>query len=492
MSAAAASLRRSLPSSAALAAALGLAVAVAAVLRLIEIDLRSFWFDEAYTWEIVSGDLAHVVDTVPETEFTPPLYYLLAWGWGGVVGTDETALRSLSALFGIGTVIATYFAGRVLVDARTGVGAAALCAVSPFLIWYSQEARAYSLLALLSALSLLALALALREPADRRAALAWAVAATLALATHYFAVFVVVPQAAWLLWCRRDRQALVAVVAVGIAGLALLGLALHQRETALLGFLDETPLSDRAEGALTGIPGGIFADTPPGRFPLESLAYGVALLLVPFGLSRLDAGRRRGAAVALSIAGVALAVPLAAALVGFDYVVLRNFIAVVTPLSIGLAAAMVAAGTNRIGIVALAGVLACSLLAVHRSFTDESLRSIDWRVINQWIGPRDPGRVIVTHWPGQPTLEAHRDATMLGPEDERVPVSELVVTLELGGQPRPPTRSFSELPRETVSGVEIARFRSDRPVTLSFAELAEAAGYAGFFVLDRPDGEGRL
>lgn len=483
--------RAGLPSSGPAAAALALAVAVGAALRLFNIDLLSYWFDEAYTVEIVSYGLGHVLDTVPETEFTPPLYYLLAWAWGSFAGTEEAALRSLSAVFGISTVLAVYFAGRALVDVRTGVGAAALCAVNPLLVWYSQEARAYSLLALLSALSLLFLAMALRDAGDRRALVAWAAAAALALCTHYFAVFVIVPQAAWLLWSRRDRASLAAVGVVAAAGLALLVLALEQKETALLGFLDETPLSDRAWGVLTGLPGGRFADTPPDRFPVEAALFAGALLLSPLSLRRLDPQKRRGAVLALGLSAVAIGVPLALSPLGFDYVVSRNFIAAVPPLCIGLAAVLVAAGASRGGLLLLAAVLVVSLVAVGR-FSDESLRRADWREIDAWLGRQDPERVIVTHWPGQPTLETHRDTVMLGPEDTEVPVRELVVFLQLGGEPRPPGPGWVEEPRRTVSGIEVATFRATRAEPLSFAEIAEAASFAGFAVLDRPDGEGRL
>jgi len=66
--------------------------------------------------------------------------------------------------------------------------------VSPFLVWYAQEARSYSLFALLTACTVLFLGRALRAPRES-AYLGWAVSSGLAIATHYFAVFVVVPEA---------------------------------------------------------------------------------------------------------------------------------------------------------------------------------------------------------------------------------------------------------------------------------------------------------
>ena len=70
-------------------------------------------------------------------------------------------------------------------------------------MWYSQEARAYGLFVLMSALAMLCFVRALDEPTPRRMA-AFALAGALALLTHYFAVFLLVPMALWLL---RDERA---------------------------------------------------------------------------------------------------------------------------------------------------------------------------------------------------------------------------------------------------------------------------------------------
>ena len=63
----------------------------------------------------------------------------------------EYGLRSLSALAGVATVPVAYLIGAELRGRRAGLMAAALVAVNPMLLWYSQEARAYALLVLLCA-----------------------------------------------------------------------------------------------------------------------------------------------------------------------------------------------------------------------------------------------------------------------------------------------------------------------------------------------------
>ncbi len=143
-------------------------------------------------------DFDDLLRTIPESEATPYLYYVLAWPWTRLFGFGEVGLRSLSALAGAAIVPVAYGAGAVLVSRRTGLVAAALVSVHPFLVWYAQEARAYSLFALLAAVRLLFFGHALRA-GGRWAFVGWALASSLALATHYFAVFLIVPEAVWLL-----------------------------------------------------------------------------------------------------------------------------------------------------------------------------------------------------------------------------------------------------------------------------------------------------
>lgn len=89
----------------------------------------------------------------------PPGYYWLLKLWSGLAGTSAAGIRSLSALAGLATVALLFPIARRLAPAsapRLGPAAAALAALSPFLVSYSQEARMYSLLALEGSLLFLA------------------------------------------------------------------------------------------------------------------------------------------------------------------------------------------------------------------------------------------------------------------------------------------------------------------------------------------------
>ena len=194
--------------------------ALAAALRFSRLGHQGFWFDEGYSALLVHQRPSEMLHLLRHSESTPPLYYCVAWVWVRVFGFGEAGLRSLSALAGTATVPLLYLAGTRFASRRAGLAAAALAATNPLLIWYSQEARSYALLAMFSAATLAALPAALGRPGRRPLAI-WAVLCALALATHYYAVLVVVPQAVLLLW-RRRRAALPAVAAVAVVGLGLL------------------------------------------------------------------------------------------------------------------------------------------------------------------------------------------------------------------------------------------------------------------------------
>src|SRR5436305_5664075 len=147
------------------------AVVLAAAIRFATLASQSYWVDEATTVQELHMSFGAMLHAVTTNESTPPLYYVLAWLWAKAFGTGEAGLRSLSALAGAGVIPVVYLAGRELASRRAGLLAALLAALSPFLIWYSQEARAYMLFTLLCGLSFVFFARSLRRGSSRD--LAW-------------------------------------------------------------------------------------------------------------------------------------------------------------------------------------------------------------------------------------------------------------------------------------------------------------------------------
>ena len=155
--------------------------------------------DEALTAYETHSSFGGMLGTVAHVETTPPLYFVLIWAWAHVFGSGEVGLRSLSTLAGIALVPIAFVSARELFSRRAGVLAAAFVAVNPFLVWYSQEARSYMLLAALSGASFLWFNRARENPTGRTLAW-WTACSSLAVMTHFFAGFLVAPEALWLLW----------------------------------------------------------------------------------------------------------------------------------------------------------------------------------------------------------------------------------------------------------------------------------------------------
>lgn len=352
----------------------GLTVA-GAVLRFWGIGHQGYWYDEGITVSLVHDSFGHMLGLLPSSEGTPPFYYCLAWVWARIFGFGEAGLRSLSAVAGVLVIPAISAAAAKLISRRAGPIAAALAAFNPLFIWYSQDARSYSLLVLMATLSLLAFAHLLAPRPAPRWVVGWAVAAGLTLATHYYGVLAVVPQAGWLLWVRRDDYRVWLAVAFVVAvGLALLPLAFSQ--TGNTAWIAELPLGSR----LGQIAPQFAIGTGAPAWDWLKLAGAAALLLAVTLLARVaDAGERRAAllAGALSLAGFLLSLVLV--LAGYDEVITRNLIVVLITLIVLVSGGL---GARRAGVLGLAGtatLCAIGLVATVAVAVDWKLQRVDWK-----------------------------------------------------------------------------------------------------------------
>jgi 4-amino-4-deoxy-L-arabinose transferase-like glycosyltransferase len=123
-----------------------------AFLRIYGINSESLWFDEAFSVHLSKMNIADLIKNTAE-DVHPPLYYIILNFWETIFGDSEISSRALSLIFNILTIYFLYRAASYLYDKKTGLVAAFILAISPFHIYYSQEARMYSLLGLLSLLS---------------------------------------------------------------------------------------------------------------------------------------------------------------------------------------------------------------------------------------------------------------------------------------------------------------------------------------------------
>lgn len=212
-------------------------------LRTHNLDAFSFWTDEGLTPErsgypitqILRNDI--LIQGVVTKDTHPPLYYLILHLTRSLFGLSDFAFRYPSVLFGVLLIPLLYQLGRRVGNRTVGFIAALLATVNPLHVYYSQEARMYSLLALLVTGMSYVLWRAMEMTAERRPApddgasftrrssvvtgrlLPYAVLAALALYTHYTVAFLIAVQAlfwAWVLWRAGLKWVILGAIGLGV------------------------------------------------------------------------------------------------------------------------------------------------------------------------------------------------------------------------------------------------------------------------------------
>lgn len=165
-------------------------------LRVYRLDHHSLWYDEGFSVYVARQGLSQITSTVAG-DYTPPLHYYLLHFWMGASGDSEFSVRFLSVISGSWLVPLTYVLARRLAGLQSALWATLWVSVSPFLAWYSQEARAYSLLAALGLLTSYLLIRLVIHPDQPRLWAAYVVGGILALYSHLYAFFGLAIQAAY-------------------------------------------------------------------------------------------------------------------------------------------------------------------------------------------------------------------------------------------------------------------------------------------------------
>jgi hypothetical protein len=363
------------------------ALAAVAALTLLGLGLRvagmgeSLLGDELFTHEIVRGNsLGEVVDLVQtDLEITPPLYFLLAWA-AAQLGDAAWLLRLPALIAGTALIPLVYIVGRRIVSHPAALFASALAALSPFMTFYSTEARAYALMTLLVLASSWALLQAL-EDRGRGWWAAYAVASAAAMYSHYTAALVLAPQAAWALWTHREhwRGLLAANAAAALAFLPWLPSlsddtgAVAQRVIGAFEPFGFDALQRSLTRATVGAPFMSVHDLP-GRIALVLLA--VAALVAVGGLLARRAGPWRAWAHPGLLLAMALGAPVGAAVysaLGDDIYIARNM-AVSLPGIWLLAGALVTGLPRRVAVAAGGLVLLVFAIGAVKTLDDDSQR----------------------------------------------------------------------------------------------------------------------
>jgi len=191
------------------------------VLRVFQLGAQSLWYDEGFSaW--LSAQPLDQITVRTAADIHPPLYYYLLHFWMSWSGQSEFSLRFLSLIPGVLLVPAIFLLARRLISEATGWIVALLTSASPVYLWYSQEARMYMLIVLLTVLSSYFLWRWTERP-SRRLWIAMTVCNVLALYLHFYASFIVAFQLLYFFvwWTRQETRW--RVLLIGTASAVLVG-----------------------------------------------------------------------------------------------------------------------------------------------------------------------------------------------------------------------------------------------------------------------------
>ncbi|MGH2853394.1 MAG: glycosyltransferase family 39 protein [Solirubrobacteraceae bacterium] len=453
----------------------------AAALRFATLNVQSIWLDESATMILVRRGFSGMLSHLPSSESAPPLYYILVWAWTRLFGAGPLGFRSCSALVGVLTIPVVYAAGR-RISTRTGLWAAALTAVNPAMYYYSQEARAYALVVLLSAAALVLWQRALEAP-SRRGLWLWAGMSSLAVLTHYFAAFLFLPEAAILARRLGWRRTLPPSTAVALVGIALAPLALRERADGKSNWIEAASLASRIGESAKQFLVGLYG-------PLEILSALLAALLAAGALALLlrygDRRERHSARDFAMLAGAAILLPLLLAVTHLvDVFDGRNMIAAWAPCAVLVAIGLGVARAPRAGAALGVGLCAVSLAVIAGIDTTPGYQRDDWRGAAQALPALRHERVIVgqenASLPLSIYLPATREAT-----GASVSTGELdfiaLRTRRTGRAPLPPVVPTSPPHGFRLAGVSrseafaVARFLAPHATSVQVATLRRIGG----------------
>jgi 4-amino-4-deoxy-L-arabinose transferase-like glycosyltransferase len=137
---------------------LGLVIVFAILLRFFMLTRQSLWYDEGLS--LINSDASNLQESIMKilgienANRFQPLYFIILAAWRNLFGDTEYALRSFSALFGIGTTIIIYFTALKIYGKNHALWSLTIAAFSSFLVYYSQEVRPYALLLFITALQM--------------------------------------------------------------------------------------------------------------------------------------------------------------------------------------------------------------------------------------------------------------------------------------------------------------------------------------------------
>ncbi|MCD6080819.1 MAG: glycosyltransferase family 39 protein [Candidatus Omnitrophica bacterium] len=160
---------------------------IAVILRLHHLGYKSIWYDEAMTYFISSLGIKSL--KLISTETAQPLYFLIMAPFVKLLGGNAFGLRLISVIFGILSIAVFYILIAKYHSFKLAFYSGILLTLSPFHIWYSQEARCYTLFLTLT-LSMIYFFLQSLYTQDKKSLYLFSFFSIFNLYTHYYSIIV--------------------------------------------------------------------------------------------------------------------------------------------------------------------------------------------------------------------------------------------------------------------------------------------------------------
>ncbi|MCY4022806.1 MAG: glycosyltransferase family 39 protein [Anaerolineaceae bacterium] len=387
-------------------------------LRLFQLDSFSFRGDEALTvltW--VSRPLAETLQSdIPVRDPQPPLAYALFWGWATLFGTGELLMRLLPVFISLAGVAGIYALGHRIGGRRTGLIAAALLTIHPFLVWHAQDARPYAIWVSASTIAAW-LALCALQRDRRKDWLLYVLAAAAAANLYYLELFFLLALNLYALFNRRQEGRPLRKWFAAQTLLVLILAPWYLQERLLLGsgYGGTAGATEPLQLFTWLLPALQFGRNLPSEITARS-----SLLVICALLAGLWFMSRRGNRYTLWVGLSAFLPPLLLGLAATRlnvfaprYVLASAPACLLLLVSLGLALWRRALWTRFLAAAIFASWLALMLLSLNNAwFNPEFAKSPDWRGLAQYLRQETaPGDIVIQTAADEAFTLYHADRT---------------------------------------------------------------------------------
>lgn len=175
------------------------------ILKFIHLGSSDIAMDEPFTLFYSQMDIGSIFRML-RTENNPPLHFLIMHFWIKLFGLGEVSVRIPSLIFSSLTAVIIYITGRKFFSGFVGVITSAIFTFSVMHIYFSHEARVYSLFVLLASLSFMYYLMITKEPDRKSSYILLFIINLLLIYSHYFGFFVIITEFVCIFFIAKRKK----------------------------------------------------------------------------------------------------------------------------------------------------------------------------------------------------------------------------------------------------------------------------------------------